>query len=67
MVSTLARHTWKDFVDMCALLECKRRREETLVAEWKLLSEGYTAGVGHIGMVRAFWAMLCFPAATNEA
>ena len=51
VVSTLARHSWTEFVELCALMECRRRREETLLAEWRLLESGVTVGVGHVGMV----------------
>lgn len=53
VVSTLARHSWLEFFEQCATQECVRRREQSLVAEWKLLCDGHTAGYGHIGMVSA--------------
>ena len=50
--STLGRYAWIEFVEDCAAKECRRRREQSLSAEWRLLAEGHQVGVGHVGMVR---------------
>jgi hypothetical protein len=47
----MARYSWIEFVDGCAAKECRRKREQSVAAEWRLLAEGHAVGVGHVGMV----------------
>jgi hypothetical protein len=59
--STLGRHAWIEFVNECVAKECRRKREQSVAVEWRLLAEGYQVGEGHIGMVRVPGPLLYLP------